>query len=344
MASRVEWIDYAKAIGIVLVVYGHSASGLNNAGIVNSDSIYMLINNVVYSFHMPLFFFLSGLFFFGSLAKRGAKKLIFSKIDSLVYPYLLWSVLQGGVEVGLSQYTNGSVTAREVLTFWEPRAQFWFLYALFFVFVVSVCLYSLVQERYHSLILSFSIFLYLGRGYLPDNPTLIFIYSNFVYFVFGVLFTKYEWYGHVSRRMSFPALLVLFVFGQYMFHGYLGKQYTQQGIELLLLSLVSIALIVSISSLIVKRPVTLLAYIGASTMAIYVMHILAGSGVRVVLSKFWGVESATLHIFMGCSAGICLPMLANLIITRFKIPYIFSAPVTGIASLGLGGKKGAASQ
>lgn len=45
--KRIDWIDYAKAIGIFLVVVGHTYAG--NA-----------LTNWIYSFHMPLFFFLSG--------------------------------------------------------------------------------------------------------------------------------------------------------------------------------------------------------------------------------------------------------------------------------------------
>lgn len=47
--SRIKWIDNARAIGILLVVLGHSL-------------IPASIQTYIYSFHMPLFFFLSGLF------------------------------------------------------------------------------------------------------------------------------------------------------------------------------------------------------------------------------------------------------------------------------------------
>ena len=52
-SSRIEWIDICKGIGIILVVIGHTGIGQI------SPSIY----NYIYSFHMPLFYFLSGLTF-----------------------------------------------------------------------------------------------------------------------------------------------------------------------------------------------------------------------------------------------------------------------------------------
>src|SRR5690606_15822455 len=71
MQERNAWVDYAKAIGIILVVYGHVARGVFNAGLPMEESSYLLVDSIIYSFHMPLFFFLSGLFFYDSLMKRG---------------------------------------------------------------------------------------------------------------------------------------------------------------------------------------------------------------------------------------------------------------------------------
>ena len=63
MQERNAWVDYAKAIGIILVVYGHVARGVFNAGLPMDEDNYLLIDSIIYSFHMPLFFFLSGLYF-----------------------------------------------------------------------------------------------------------------------------------------------------------------------------------------------------------------------------------------------------------------------------------------
>lgn len=50
--KRIEWIDIEKAIAIMLTIVGHSA-GASKRGII--------ILGIIYSFHMPLFFVLSGL-------------------------------------------------------------------------------------------------------------------------------------------------------------------------------------------------------------------------------------------------------------------------------------------
>lgn len=46
--KRIEWIDVAKAICILLMIAGHTYP-------VGSK-----VRNIIFSFHMPLFFILSG--------------------------------------------------------------------------------------------------------------------------------------------------------------------------------------------------------------------------------------------------------------------------------------------
>ncbi|WP_320408208.1 acyltransferase family protein [Raoultella ornithinolytica] len=70
---RDTWVDYAKALGIILVVTGHVNRGLYSSGIYISKEFFILLDSVIYTFHMPLFFFLSGLFFVKSIDKNGKK-------------------------------------------------------------------------------------------------------------------------------------------------------------------------------------------------------------------------------------------------------------------------------
>ncbi len=81
--DRADWVDYAKAIGIILVVYGHVARGIFNSGIVVPVHAYEVLDSIVYSFHMPLFFFLSGLHAIDSLKRRGGAGMVLGKVDFL---------------------------------------------------------------------------------------------------------------------------------------------------------------------------------------------------------------------------------------------------------------------
>ena len=74
---RVKWVDYAKAGSILLVVMGH-------AGFPESA------RSVIYVFHIPLFFFLSGLFF--SFEKYPEyKTFLKNRFLQLVVPYLFFN-------------------------------------------------------------------------------------------------------------------------------------------------------------------------------------------------------------------------------------------------------------
>ncbi|MFW8592245.1 acyltransferase family protein [Glaciecola sp. 2405UD65-10] len=328
MQSRTDWVDYAKAIGIILVVYGHVARGLFNAGISIPENAYTLADSIVYSFHMPLFFFLSGLFFYSSFTKKGGVKLTFNKVDTIIYPYLIWSILQGSVEVALSNYTNGNVTFIEVFSLWEPRAHFWFLYALFLVFIVSSIIFTVVSEKRASLVLAGSCVLYLASSLSVEVKLFPFITNNLVFFSLGIVFTRYNASKKLSSNAALLITMISFILAQFLFHGYLGKLYENKGVDTLLLAIISIFFIVSLSIAMAKSPNRLFAYVGASSMAIYLMHILVGSGARIILSKVLSVDSAITHLVIGCFTGVLLPLLALTIINKLKIPFVFSALIS----------------
>jgi fucose 4-O-acetylase-like acetyltransferase len=62
MRERLHWVDYAKGIGIFLVVVGHVLRGLINSSILQPSALLLFVDRWIYGFHMPLFFFISGLF------------------------------------------------------------------------------------------------------------------------------------------------------------------------------------------------------------------------------------------------------------------------------------------
>ena len=82
MQQRIEYIDIAKGIGILLVYIGHCSKGTPN--------ISSLIE-WIYAFHMPLFFFISGLLFPNK--KISAITFYRNKFASLVIPYILFTII-----------------------------------------------------------------------------------------------------------------------------------------------------------------------------------------------------------------------------------------------------------
>jgi len=327
MQERNVWVDYAKAIGIILVVYGHVARGVFNAGLPMDEAEFVLVDSIIYSFHMPLFFFLSGLFFFDSLQKRGRGGLIINKIDTIAYPFIVWSLLQGLFEVALSNYTNGQVTLVEVFSLlWMPRAQFWFLYALFLVFVVCTFLYAKADRRFFlPFVVLFGV-LFVFQQDLTINNMTRFILGNTVFFALGVWFNEVKAF-FLARYSSLTLVFgAMFIAGQYLFHVTFGMNYTDGGLPVLALATVSIFFMVALSMWLGQYRVDWLLFIGASSMTIYLMHILAGSGVRVILSKFMGIDSITVHLLIGTLIGTAAPLVAQLIINRYRLHFLLAPP------------------
>jgi polysaccharide biosynthesis protein PslL len=81
--SRNKIIDIAKGIGIILVVFGHNWIVENKPG---------ELFRIVFSFHVPLFFFLSGIFLKES---ESLQQFISAKTDSLLKPYLVVLTILG---------------------------------------------------------------------------------------------------------------------------------------------------------------------------------------------------------------------------------------------------------
>ena len=224
-----------------MALYGHVTRGLAKAGLPINEYWFSLVDSVIYSFHMPLFFFLSGLFFYDSLIKRGKTGLIFEKLITVIYPYILWSLLQGLCEVLLSKYTNGELRLDQVLSFaWEPRAQFWFLYALFLVFFLCSNIYLSVKHEYFlPLVVSFGV-LFVFKEYLSLIRVTDYLLANTVFFAFGVWFNEVKSYFEARSSKLALILFPLFICGQYLFHSTFGLNYRVGGLPMLLLTIISI--------------------------------------------------------------------------------------------------------
>ncbi|HBR2971957.1 TPA: acyltransferase family protein [Klebsiella pneumoniae] len=167
------------------------------------------------SFHMPLFFFLSGLFLMKSLQVRGLPYFIFNKVDTILYPYLIWSVIQGLTEFLLSKYTNGNLRLSDVFELlWHPRAQFWFLYSLFLNFILISLILSLKEKLKinTTIVIAFSflfaIFIYLAFSNILDTNPLNYIVHNSVFILSGIVFSYYRLDIKIQNNIVFLRLVL----------------------------------------------------------------------------------------------------------------------------------------
>lgn len=72
--KRFTWIDYLRGVAIILVVYHHVRVGIERSNII-VPQILVDANMIFYSFRMPLFFILSGIFISKAFQKNQQPKL-----------------------------------------------------------------------------------------------------------------------------------------------------------------------------------------------------------------------------------------------------------------------------
>ncbi len=123
--KRIDFIDVAKGIGIILVVLGH----LNSAE--------QPVRNFIYSFHMPLFFLLSGIFFND---KTDFKTTFMKSVKTLLIPYLIFVAIDSLVYIIMHNFQWDSIifaVKTRLISMTGVRLRItnlplWFMFALFF--------------------------------------------------------------------------------------------------------------------------------------------------------------------------------------------------------------------
>lgn len=325
IADHYGWVDYAKGIGIVLVVYGHVARGVFNAGMIQNVELYKLVDSIIYSFHMPLFFFISGSFFVSSLRKRSAKGLLSSKLDTIVYPYLVWSLIQGLIKLLVGPVTNFGMELDELTTIlWKPIDQFWFLYVLFLIFLIITVGYRFVSNVRILFILSAVLFVFgsqFGTGWGVLNNT----YGYIVYFCGGMMLSQY-----LGKPAKNPFIWVLvsgggFILLQILEHGHV-VEISLEPYSSLIIGWIGVMTTIFISKLLFQVNFKTLEIIGKYSLGIYLAHVLFGSGFRIIMQKIFGVDNSPFHLIFGTLLGIVLPILLVKYAELMRLSFLFSPP------------------
>lgn len=132
---RLLWIDWLKSILISLVVVGHS--------IQFSDVSFERnwIFRFIYSFHMPLFFFVSGYLSFKS---EFSIRELPRKLKRLLLPFFSWAILLLIWRVVAHEMPMSSVGSMVMRCLVRPDMGLWFLWVLAWCLVVlyGICLFS----------------------------------------------------------------------------------------------------------------------------------------------------------------------------------------------------------
>ena len=131
MKERVEYIDVARGIAMLLVILGHC-----------HQTVDCTLNRFILSFHMPLFFFLSGIF--ATTTTKGIKNLmggVKSKAKSILIPQILLCLIGGIKPIIIAVIQHSSCDIWSTFGFFK----WWFLPTLFICSVLYMLIGMLVN-------------------------------------------------------------------------------------------------------------------------------------------------------------------------------------------------------
>jgi len=203
--ERIEWIDIAKGIGIICVVMGHIFS------------TQMLANKIIFLFHMPLFFYVSGFLHKGETSNG---KYIVKKLKSLIVPYFSVFIFvylsyfliyfpknysPDHIDVDITYYILGGRLLREIID--NVFVAMWFITCLFAVQV----LYNFIQSVFrpttvHIVVAVLLVAAYINSIWFPDF---------WLYWCANVALMAIPIYhiGFLSRQINIDKYSVWFIIG-----------------------------------------------------------------------------------------------------------------------------------
>ena len=289
-AERLQWIDTAKGIGIFLVVLGHAIRP-GMIAIPWCDFLFRLI----YAFHMPLFFLLSGYTFAISYARhlnapgkytlRRAKTLLVPFVCYAALVYLCFFIAYRLPVVGdlLASSSFAWVDPLEyayLLFVWENpyAAHLWYIWVLFAISLIAFALAKFMGERRWRLILAgLSIPCLIAAILLPIPTAIRKILAYLLFFAAGIWWERYGErllrYRHTLAALAGGAGAVVLLLSSLSAAGILSDGGTVGIAKNFVLALA--AILVSIGVILLSQQITnlrLLTAIGQNSFAIYLLH------------------------------------------------------------------------
>lgn len=256
--KRIPYFDLAKGVCILLVIWFH-------LGVSTPFDPYL---NAV---RMPLYVFLSGLFFktYGGilqLVRKKTKKLLipfffFYLTTSVLLPILAHNLLGINFETGQDwRLLFAFLTYRDF-----PNIPLWFLWALF---MLNVSFYALQRFIKSDILLGLScLVLAVVLGNVLSLPASISkAFGYFFYFYLGYMATRYDVTEKLPVRKVLPVSLALFVALGFFCPASCVLQYVQQ----MLLSFAGVLTLLLLCKVIKRLPYV--SYVGRYSIMLLVTH------------------------------------------------------------------------
>ncbi len=185
--KRNQTLDLIKGFAILLVVLGHAIQ-FNDLENFNSNIVF----RIIYSFHMPLFMFVSGYISYRTF--DGSKAKLFKRFKSLIVPFFVWFCISISISYLTFLFSGGKMPnfilgIKNIILY--PDTGLWFLWILFLNYLIlylSLFLSSDKEDLYMflfflliNLVTRITMFDYFGLGLLS---------WHLFFFGFGYVFSK----------------------------------------------------------------------------------------------------------------------------------------------------------
>jgi uncharacterized membrane protein YcfT len=198
-SGRVDWVDYAKGICIVMVVMMHSVLGVELAA--GQTGFMHALVSFAKPFRMPDFFLISGLFL-PLVIDRDWRTYLDRKVVHFAYFYVLWVTIQFGFKAPAfaaeSSWSHAGYLYLE--SFIEPFGTLWFIYLLPVFFVVTKATRRLPPLMIWGLAAALEM-AHFSTGWTAADE----FAARFVYFYTGYLFAD-RVFALADRARAHPPL------------------------------------------------------------------------------------------------------------------------------------------
>lgn len=320
--TREKWVDDVKVIACVLVVLGHFFQSMTKANILPENYLYEWFNTTIYYFHVPLFFICSGYLYQKYSKVNGVDnwcRNVSKKALALGVPYVTFTSATWVLKKVFSSSVNDQIGGLGDTLFLHPTAPYWYLYALFFVFLVTPTFGSVEAAAVGAIIaLAAKVLILTGRGYSVYAVSTVL--SNEIWFVFGMSICMFnvQLKGRKVQGMTCGLLFIVLSIVVYMTKIHSSIISFTMG----LLACVAVILMVVGFEEKFGREMDFLA---KYTMPIFLMHTLFAAPMRAVLLKI-GIKNAIIHVVLGVGISFVGPIIAAWIMEKTKWMEFFLYP------------------
>jgi uncharacterized membrane protein YcfT len=320
-SERVNWVDYAKGICIIMVVMMHSTFGVE----AEADAVSWMRSFVDFAkpFRMPDFFLISGLFL-ARVIDRDWRRYLDRKVVHFFYFYALWVTIQFALKApGLSGELGAFGVAKlYLLSYVQPFGTLWFIYLLPVFFVVT----KLTRRIPPAIVFIFAAILESLR--IETEWIVIGEFAaRFVYFFAGYWLASH-FFLFARKVQARPGLsMVGLVLWFFLNDALVATELAVLPIISLMLGFAGSSAVIAIAALLARANVLdLLRYAGEHSIVVYLAFFLPMAATRIGLLKTGIVADLGTAALIVTVMGVVVPLVLHWFTQGTRLDFLFKRP------------------